>query len=412
MSTSLKGTLMIGQSGGPTAVINASLAGIVQEAQKYEQVTNIYGLAHGIEGALKEELIDLGQESPETIDLLAKTPASALGSCRHKLTDNEYERILDVFKAHNVRFFVYIGGNDSMDTCHRISELAESIDYEIQVMGVPKTMDNDLALTDHCPGYGSAGLFLALATRDTGLDLEAMATFDDVTILEALGRNAGWLTAASMLGKQTPDEAPHLVYVPEVAFDEARFMDDVARIHQRLGRVFVVVSEGIRDAGGEFIGQHRMKEDGGDAFGHVVHSLTTGVAAYLTDEIRSKLDIQARFLRPSLIGRALSTCVSETDRQEALLVGQQAARHLMEGQTGYMVTLERRANNPYQIETGLADLSAVANAEKLIPRDFINEAGNMPNERFVEYALPLIGGPLSPVARLKGAQVAQKLYKL
>lgn len=409
MSTSLKGTLMIGQSGGPTAVINASLAGIIQEAQKYEQVTNIYGLAHGIEGALKEELIDLGRESPETIDLLARTPASALGSCRHKLTDSEYERILDVFKAHNVRFFVYIGGNDSMDTCHRISELAGSIDYEIQVMGVPKTMDNDLALTDHCPGYGSAGLFLALATRDTGLDLEAMATFDDVTILEALGRNAGWLTAASMLGKQSPDEAPHLVYVPEVAFDEARFMDDVARIHQRLGRVFVVVSEGIRDAEGEFIGQHKMKEGGGDAFGHVVHSLTTGVAAYLTDEIRRKLDIQARFLRPSLIGRALSACVSETDRQEALLVGQQAARHLMEGQTGYMVTLERRSNDPYQIETGLADLSAVANAEKLIPRDFINQAGNMPNERFVEYALPLIGGPLPPVARLKGKQVAQKV---
>jgi len=409
MPTALKGTLMVGQSGGPTAVINASLAGIIQEAQKYEHVTSIYGLAHGIEGALKEELIDLGQESPETIDLLTRTPASALGSCRHKLTGSEYERILDLFKAHNVRFFVYIGGNDSMDTCHRISELAQSIDYEIQVMGVPKTMDNDLALTDHCPGYGSAGLFLALATRDTGLDLEAMATFDDVTILEALGRNAGWLTAASMLGKQSPDEAPHLVYVPEVAFDEDRFMDDVARIHQRLGRVFVVVSEGIRTAGGEFIGQHKIKEGGGDAFGHVVHSLTTGVAAYLTDEIRRKLDIQARFLRPSLIGRALSTCVSETDRQEALRVGQQVVRHLMDGQTGYMVTLERRANNPYRVETGLADLSAVANAEKLIPRDFINQAGNMPNEHFVEYALPLIGGPLAPVARLKGAQVAQKV---
>ena len=403
------GNLVVGQSGGPTAVINASLAGIIRTARQVPAISDIYGLVHGIEGALNEELIDLGQESEETLDLLAETPASALGSCRHKLSDDDYDRILTLFRAHNVRYFVYIGGNDSMDTCHRISELAAATAYEMQVMGVPKTMDNDLALTDHCPGYGSAARFLALASRDTGRDLEAMATFDDVTILEALGRNAGWLTAGAALGKLEPDEAPHLVYVPEVAFDEAQFLEDVAAIHARLGRVFVVVSEGIRDAAGTFIGQQRMNESGGDAFGHVVHSLTTGVAAYLTERVRERLDIQARFLRPSLIGRALSSCVSETDRQEAFRVGQEAVNQLQAGQTGLMITLERVSNSPYRCETGLAPLAAVANDEHLLPREFINEVGNMPTAAFVDYALPLIGGPLPPIARLKGVRVKQKV---
>jgi 6-phosphofructokinase len=405
----LKGTLLVGQSGGPTAVINASLAGIILEAQRHPAITAIYGLVHGIEGALKEELIDLGQESAATVELLTTTPASALGSCRHRLREGEYERILDVFRAHNVRHFVYIGGNDSMDTCHHISELAGTTGYEVQVMGVPKTMDNDLALTDHCPGYGSAARFLAMATRDTGRDLEAMATFDDVIILEALGRNAGWLTAASALGKEGEDEAPHLVYVPEIPFDEDRFLDDVARVHQWLGRVFVVVSEGIRDARGQFIGQRKIRGNESDDFGHVVHSLTTGVAAYLSHLVREKLKVQSRYLWPSLIGRALSACTSETDRSEALLVGRQAVTYLANGQTGCMVTLERRSNAPYRCETGLAQLSIVANEEHLLPRDFVNEEGNMPTSQFVEYAMPLIDGPPPPLARLKGVRVARKV---
>ncbi len=406
MTSQLKGKLVVGQSGGPTPVINASLAGVILAAQQQPAISGIYGLVHGIEGALKEELIDLDRESAETIKLLAQTPASALGSCRHKLKDEEYGQILELFKAHNVRYFVYIGGNDSMDTCHRVAELARSTGYDMRVMGVPKTMDNDLAHTDHCPGYGSAARFLALATRDTGRDLEAMATFDDVTILEALGRNAGWLTASAMLGKQEQDEAPHLVHLPEIPFDEGQFLANVSDIHQRLGCVFVVVSEGIRDAEGRFIGQAEQESD---AFGHVVHSLTNGVAAYLTERVRQELGLQARFLRPSLIGRALSASISETDRQEALEVGQQAIIHLAGGQSGHMVTLERRSNNPYRWETGLAELAAVANEEKLVPRDYVNEAGTMPNERFVEYALPLIGGALPPLARLASVPVEKKL---
>jgi 6-phosphofructokinase 1 len=409
MTKPSRGVLVVGQSGGPTPVINASLAGVISQAQQQECFTGIYGLVHGIEGALKEELLDLMTETAATLDLLARTPASALGSCRHKLSEDDYDRILEVFRARNVRHFIYIGGNDSMDTCHRISELATMSGYEMQVMGVPKTIDNDLAFTDHCPGYGSAARFLALATRDTGRDLEAMATFDDVTILETMGRNAGWLTAASVLGKETEDEAPHLVYVPEVAFDEERFLDDVARIHGRLGRVFVVVSEGIRDADGQFIGQHKLRGDGSDAFGHVVHSLTTGIAAYLTELMRETLGLQARFLRPGLIGRAMSSCVAETDRREALQVGKEAVAHLAACRSGYMVTLERLSDDPYACETGLAPLADVANAEKLVPREFVNEAGNMIAPAFWNYALPLIDGPLPLLARLQGTRVLQRV---
>jgi 6-phosphofructokinase 1 len=388
-------------------VINASLAGVVGEALQHDCFTAIYGLVHGIEGALKEELLNLTAETPANLELLARTPASALGSCRHKLSEDDYERILAVFRAHNVRHFVYIGGNDSMDTCHRISELAATRGHEMQVMGVPKTIDNDLARTDHCPGYGSAARFLALATRDTGRDLEAMATFDDVTILEAMGRNAGWLTAASVLGKTTEDEAPHLIYVPEVPFEEQHFLDDLAHVHGQLGRVFVVVSEGIRDFDGQFIGQHELSGSS-DVFGHVVHSLTMGVAAYLTDVVRERLDLQARFLRPGLIGRAMSCCVSETDRREALAVGRAAVRQLAAGGSGCMVTLERVGNKPYACETGLVPLAEVANAERLLPRRYMNEEGNLPTQSFRDYALPLIDGPLPPLARLKGGRVAPR----
>jgi 6-phosphofructokinase 1 len=385
-------------------VINASLAGVIGEAQRHNCFTGIYGLVHGIEGALKEQLLDLGAETAENLELLSRTPASALGSCRHKLSTTDYGRILELFTKHGVRHFVYIGGNDSMDTCHRIWALAAGEGYELQVVGVPKTIDNDLAYTDHSPGYGSAARFLALATRDTGRDLEAMATFDDVTILEAMGRNAGWLTAAAVLGKASEDEAPHLIYVPEVAFDEARFLDDVARIHARLGRVFVVVSEGVRDVHGQFVGQDILRGPS-DAFGHMVHSLSKGVAAYLVDLVHSQLGFQARFLRPGLIGRAMSSCVAEIDRQEALAVGQRAVAQLAAGGSGHMVTLDRLSDEPYRWQTGLAPLGEVANAEKLLPPEFVNEAGNMVTEAFWRYALPLIGGPLPRLARLRGQRI-------
>ncbi len=396
----LKGTLLVGQSGGPTPVINASLAGVILSAREHAEITGIYGMIHGIEGVLKDELVDLQRESPQIIENLVYTPASALGSCRHKIEDKEYERILEVCREHNVRHFVYIGGNDSMDTCKRISELATSTGYEIQVMGVPKTIDNDLAVTDHSPGYGSAARFLALATRDTGLDLESMATFEDVVILEAMGRNAGWLAAASALAKTTEDEAPHLVYVPELAFDETKFLDAVSRIHARIGRVYVVVCEGVRDANGDFVGTHRMKKTT-DAFGHTLSTFTIGVAAYLADLVGDQLHLRARFLRPVLIGRTMSACVSEVDRRESFRVGQGAVKRLAGGETGLMMLLNRISTSPYRCETGAVSLESVANAEKLLPRDFLEDSGVLPNEKFKEYALPLVGEAWQPVARLE-----------
>ena len=405
----LKGKLIVAQSGGPTAVINASLAGVIQEARKHTQIEGIYGLVHGIEGALKEELFDLSLESPQTVELLIQTPGSALGSCRHKLSDDDYDRILKLFRVHDVRYFVYIGGNDSMDTCHRISALADSSGYEIQVMGVPKTVDNDLAYTDHTPGYGSAARFVALATRDTGRDLEAMATFDDVSILETMGRNAGWLTASAVLGKVEEDEAPHLVYVPEVPFDENQFLDDVTNIHGRLGRVFVVVCEGVRDVDGNYVGQQVLGSSSRDAFGHALPTLTAGVASYLSGIVGQRLGLRSRFLRPVLIGRGFTACVSESDRREALLVGRRAVTQLVKGESGFMITLQRVSDRPYESVTGLAPLAEVANAENLLPREYINDAGNNINHAFFDYALPLVDGPFPPLARLKGARVGKQI---
>ena len=401
MSASSRGVLVVGQSGGPTPVINASLAGVIEQAGKHDCFTAVYGLVHGIEGALKEMLLDLTVETAADLELLARTPASALGSCRHKLADGDYDRILDVFKAHDVRYFVYMGGNDSMDTCHRIAALSAQSHHEMRVMGVPKTIDNDLTLTDHSPGYGSAARFLALATRDTGRDLESMATFDDVVILEAMGRNAGWLAAASALGRNSADEAPHLVCVPEIPFDEDAFLAQVGRIHGELGRVYVVVSEGIRDAGGRFVGE----QQGGDAFGHAIHALGNGAASWLAALVRRRLGLQARFLRPGLIGRAMSSCVSEPDRREARLAGRAAVDHLARGHSGSMITIERVAGRPYASAMGAAPLKDVANSERLMPRHHLDEAGSMTTESFREYALPLIGGPLPPLARLSGGAV-------
>lgn len=404
----LKGKLLVGQSGGPTPVINASLAGVILASQGFSKIEAIYGMAHGIEGALKDELIDLNQESQQTIEKLLYTPASALGSCRHKIKDSEYERILDICQFHNIRHFVYIGGNDSMDTCLHISSLARSTGYEMQVIGVPKTIDNDLAVTDHCPGYGSAARFIALATRDAGLDLEAMSTFEDVSILEAMGRNAGWLAAASSLAKTSEADAPHLVFIPEQTFDENSFLDAVSNIHKRLNRVFIVACEGLRDANGDFVGAHQMKETK-DAFGHTLNTFTTGVAAYLSELVNKSLGLRARFLRPVIIGRAMSACISEVDRQEAFQVGQEAIRQLASNQTGLMVTLNRASTAPYVCVPGVAPLEQVANAEKLLPQDFFDNELNLPNEQFISYARPLVGEAWQPAARLTKKRVHPQL---
>lgn len=402
----MTGALAVAQSGGPSAVVNASLAGVIRAAQR-AGFARVYGLAHGLEGALSETLRDLSAEPPENLALLARTPGAALGSSRRRLADDEYARVVDTLRAHDVGAFVYIGGNGSMTVCARISAAAQAAGWPLRAAGVPKTIDNDLWGTDHAPGYGSAARFLALAARDTGRDLEAMATFDDMLILEALGRNAGWLAAAAALGKESDDDAPHLVYVPEIPFDEAQFLDDAARVHARLGYVFVVVGEGIRDAAGAFIGQAQVEAR--DVMGRALHSIGAGASSHLAALARQRFGWQARALRPGLVGRSFSACVSETDRAEAELAGAAAVERLAAGASGFMVTLERVSAAPYRCVAGAQPLDACAGREKLLPREYMNAAGNMVTPAFADYALPLIGGPLPPLARLRGPLVARRL---
>ncbi|MBZ0296914.1 MAG: diphosphate--fructose-6-phosphate 1-phosphotransferase [Anaerolineae bacterium] len=390
-------TLLIGQTGGPTAVINATLAGLIAEAQQQSTITAVWGMRHGLEGLLGEQFVDLSSLTAAQLELLAQTPAAALGSSRRKIAPEDYPQILDLCRKHDVRYLALIGGNGTMTVCQQLAAQAAAADMEFSVIGVPKTIDNDLAVTDHCPGYGSAARFLALAARDTGRDLAAMTTFDDVLILEALGRHTGWLAAASALGKSEPDDAPHLIYVPEVAFDETQFLDDAHRIHSRLGHVFIVVGEGIRYADGTFVGQQGAPRD---TMGRVLYSAAQGASTYLANLLRERYGWQTRPLRPSLVGRDFSACVSATDRAEAYQVGQAAARHLADGHSGVMITLERPTDQPYTTQPGMVSLARVAGVEKLLPLCYMDDAGTMVTPAFYDYAQPLIGDPLPPILRL------------
>lgn len=396
MAGRLKGNLVVGQSGGPTAVINNSLAGVVHEALKHPQIQGIYGARHGIEGVMNREFVDLRRQEPAVIEGLRRTPSAALGSCRHKLKPEDYEKILQVFKAYNIRFFLYIGGNDSMDTIHRIGQLAASENYELRVMGIPKTIDNDLAVTDHCPGYGSVARYVAIATMDAGRDTEAIGVVDNVKILETMGRNAGWVTAATALGKRTEDDAPHLIYMPERPLNLDRFLKDVQKVYDCLGYAFVVVCEGMRGENGQSLVASARGLDT-DAFGH---KQLGGVADFLCHLIADNLKLKARFDKPGTTQRVSSVCVSRTDAEEAYLVGIMAVRHAAEGVSDQMVTLVREPGPEYRCTTGLVGLEKVAAAEKLLPDSYINAAGNFVTEEFLQYARPLIGGPLPEYVRL------------
>ena len=395
----IKGNLMVGQSGGPTAVINGSLAGVIAETKIHENIQKIYGMKHGIEGLLQRNFINLSDCSMETINGLRITPASALGGCRYKVKDDDYTQILDILKENNIRYFFYIGGNDSMDTCNKISILAEKEGYEMQVIGVPKTIDNDLPITDHCPGFGSAARFTAISTSSAGKDLEAMKTFDDVAINEIMGRHAGWLAAASVLGKREFKDAPHLIYLPERAFSVEKFLKDVQEIHKELGYVFVSIGEGIRDCSGEFIGENQH-EIVVDAFGHKAIALGNGPASYLSKIIKDNLGLQARYNRCGTIQRSFSECMSNTDYEEAYLVGLTAVKYAVEGRTGLMITLKRTSDDPYNCIAGSTPLSKVANVEHFVPEKYINQQGNFITEEFFRYCLPLAGENIPKYIRL------------
>jgi len=388
----LKGDVLVAQSGGPTAVINASACGVAQTCLRNKATFGrVLGATNGVLGVLHEELFDLGREGKAALDLMRRSPAAAVGSCRYKLDPQDprdYERILEVFRAHGVRYFFYIGGNDSMDTADKVDKLARESGYELRVVGVPKTVDNDLACTDHCPGFGSVAKYLAASVMEAGRDTEALYTYDTCTIVESMGRNAGWIAAAGGLAARSPQDAPHLVYVPEIPFDPDRFVQDCKAVLDRHRRLFIVASEGLKTARGEYLSADKGAF-GTDAFGH---AQLGGVAEVLKALVEERVGVKARFNKPGTCQRSAMHFASRTDVDEAYLCGQDAVRRALEGVTGKMVSLVRKSNRPYRCETGLADLADVANGERPLPRSFMNKAGNHITKRMRDYAIPLIRG--------------------
>ncbi|MBT9139575.1 MAG: Pyrophosphate--fructose 6-phosphate 1-phosphotransferase [Dehalococcoidia bacterium] len=391
-----KGNLVVGQSGGPTAVINSSLAGVIQEAKKHD-VEKIYGAVHGIVGVLNEVLLDLGKEDPSTIEGLRYTPSAALGSCRYKLKDEDYGKVIDTFTKYNIRYFFYIGGNDSMETAHRLSEIAKGKGYELSSIGIPKTIDNDLVRTDHCPGYGSVARWVAIATRDAGLDTEAIGIVDKVKVIETMGRDTGWITAATALAREGDKDAPHLIYLSERPFIKERFLEDVERIYKDLGYVVVTVCEGLKDGEGRTLVESKRGVDL-DAFGHAQRG---GVSEYLCALITRELGLKARADKPGTIQRVCASLASRTDREEAYLVGREAVRYAVEGNADLMITLERESSPQYKCIIGTANLEDVIGRVKPLPDEYISERGNDVTKSFIEYARPLIGDPLPTYVRLR-----------
>lgn len=389
----LKGALMFGQSGGPTSVINASAAGVFLEALKQENITEIYGAEHGIRGILEEKFFDIRKEDKKELELLKNTPSSALGSVRYKLKsvdvdDTDYKRILEVFKKYNIRYFFYNGGNDSMDTCNKISKYLQSQNYECNIIGVPKTIDNDLFGTDHCPGYGSAAKYVATTMMELYLDTHVYDT-GMVTVVEVMGRNAGWLTAAASLAS-LKGLGPDLIYLPEQPFSIEGFLEDVERVaKEKQNKVIAVISEGIKDKDGHLISEY-LSSKAKDSFGH---AQLGGTAAVLAGMVSEKLHIKVRPIEFSLMQRCGAHVGSGTDIEEAFMAGRMAVRYACEGETDKMVVFVRDENSKdYHIEYKLLPVEFAANTEKTIPAEWIlpNHAGL--TKEFADYALPLIQG--------------------
>ena len=392
----LVGNLLVAQSGGPTAVINASVAGVLQEAGKHGCIEEIYGGLNGILGILNEDLIDVNEEKAKTIEGLKYTPAAALGTCRYKIdfkkkpekAARDMDRLFEVFQAHNIRYFFYAGGNDSQDTSHKIHLEAVKRGWDMRVIGVPKTIDNDLPHTDSCPGYGSVIKYNATTVMEIGFDVGSMATDDgSCCIVEVMGRAAGWIAAGTIVAKHSPAEPPHIILLPEVPFNEERFLARVKETVDANHFCVVVVGEGLKDEAGEEIGADKTRLD---AFGHPVLS---GAADALAEVVQGKLDVKTRTVKLGYAQRAALHFASATDANNAYACGVAAVRAAIDGKSGYMVKIVRdTSNGSIRWSTGLQPLEDIANVEHFIPRDWITEDGLLPNEKFVAYARPLIEG--------------------
>ncbi len=391
MSKKLVGACIFGQSGGPTAVINASAYGVIRAALDAEEITKVYGAAHGIKGVLDDKLYIMDEEDPKELALLLHTPSSELGSCRYKIADPEkddtdYKRILEIFKKYDVRYFFYNGGNDSMDTCNKISRYMESVGYECRVMGVPKTIDNDLYGTDHCPGFASAAKYIATSCMEINKDARVYDT-PMITVVEIMGRHAGWLAASAALASEY-GSGPDLVYLPEVNFDMDKFINDVDEVYKKNGKVLVAVSEGIHYADGSFVSE--AKTSATDGFGH---AQLGGLAVMLAEKLKQHTGAKVRGIELSLLQRCGAHLASLTDVNEAFNAGKTAVEAAVSGVTGQMVAFERdTVDGKYVCNYKLAPLSSVANYEKKVPLEWINETENGLKHEFIEYALPLIQG--------------------
>ncbi len=401
MSSQTPGNLIIGQSGGATAVINASLVGAVEAALADGRIGGIYGMRYGIQGLLQEDLIDLRRQPTAIWSRLLHTPSAALGSCRYKLQEQDPARTIEVLRRHNVRYMLYIGGNDSADTAHRLAHAATDMNYELYIISVPKTIDNDLPFTDHCPGYGSAARFIAQATQDSTMNTISIPWHYPVKVIETMGRDAGWLTASSALGKHDESDPPHIILVPEQPFHEDRFLAQVEAVYKRLGYVVIVAAETIRDEKGQALGS--TGQVGVDAF---QHPLLSGAAQYLVELVKGQLKLRARFDKPGDLQRMASTSISPVDRDEAHLVGRMGVEALLAGETDKMVTLVRHNEPGYHCITGLAALARVANVQRLLPDEYLDEGKTMVTQAFYQYALPLIGEPLTRYPRLETTRVS------
>ena len=387
----LKGACIIGQSGGPTSVINASAYGVIRTALDNEAITKVYGAEHGIKGVLNDRLIDMTQEDAAELELLLYTPSSALGSCRYKIADpdaddTDYKRILEIFKKYDVRYFFYNGGNDSMDTCNKISKYMQKVGYECRVMGVPKTIDNDLFGTDHCPGFASAAKYIATSCMEVYHDARVYDT-GMICIVEIMGRHAGWVTAASGLAAAM-GAGPDLIYLPETDFDMDKFIAEVKKVYAERGNCMVAVSEGIHYADGSFVSE--AKTSATDGFGH---AQLGGLAAMLAEIVKEATGAKVRGIELSLLQRCGAHLASQTDIDESFMAGKAAVENAVAGLTDKMVGFERCIEGgKYVCKTKLFNLTDVANTEKKVPIEWINAAHNGVTQAFIDYALPLIQG--------------------
>jgi|LSQX01.3.fsa_nt_gb 6-phosphofructokinase 1 len=406
---SLKGNALIAQSGGPTVVINASLIGAVDAAREAAEIEEIYGAIHGMDGILHENLTALLQEDPAVLQGLRTTPSAALGTSRLKPKQADLERALEVFQAHNVRYFFYIGGNDSQLACHLVSQLALQSDWEMRIMGIPKTIDNDLPITDNCPGFASAARLAASATQFVAKDAEA---FGEAEVIEIMGRHAGWVTGAAQTGRREDRDAPHLVYLPEVPVKPEEFIEDCRAAYEQYGYLVVAVSEGFAFAESERV----TTSDKVDEFGH---ARLSGVAEALSGVVEEALGKRCRTDRLGNLHRCFTYTASAVDLEEAYGVGQVAVQQAVAGENNQMVIIQRQSaagEEPFRFSCGLTPLTSVADIERTVPREWINERGNGVTQEFIDYAKPLMRGTGEPTPlglpsypRLAGHAVERKL---